>query len=83
MDGAARLRDEIEGDVVVYASGELGRALLERGLVDELRLVVFPVVLGSGARFVASAPDSTSLRLVDARPIGTGLVLLVYETKVA
>ena len=50
MSGVARIKAETPGEILVYASYQLGRALLEQGLVDELRLVVFPVVLGSGER---------------------------------
>jgi dihydrofolate reductase len=79
VDDVTRLKQEREGEIVVYASYELGRTLLEHDLVDELRLVVFPVVLGAGARLFGEVSDKRPLRLVDTRTIGDGLVLLTYQ----
>ncbi|ONH24789.1 dihydrofolate reductase family protein [Pseudofrankia asymbiotica] len=75
----AKLRETADGDVVVYASGQLVQALLEHDLVDELRLVVHPFVLGSGERLFRETSDMKPVRLVDARTIGEGLSLLVYR----
>jgi dihydrofolate reductase len=74
-----RLKQEIDGDVLVYASGRLVRALIEHGLVDEFRLVVFPVVLGAGEHLFGECGGETPLRLVRAETIGEGLPLLTYE----
>lgn len=76
----SRLKQAIAGDVVVYASGRLVRFLLDNDLVDELRLTVVPVVLGSGDRFFTGLTDSTALRLTSVGTIGAGLVKLVYRT---
>jgi len=73
------LRDEISGDIIVPASYTLGRMLIEHDLVDELRVVVFPVVLGEGARLFDGIGADKHLRLLDSTIIGSGLVHLRYE----
>ena len=75
----AKLKQELAGDIVVYASYQLGQALLEHDLVDELRLVVFPVVLGAGQRLFGETTDQKPIRLAGAKTIGDGLVFLTYE----
>jgi dihydrofolate reductase len=75
----ARLKQELDGDIVVYASYQLGRTLIEHDLVDELRLVVFPVVLGGGERLFDATGDKKPMRLLDSRTIGDGLAFLTYE----
>jgi dihydrofolate reductase len=75
----AKLKDEQSGDIVVHGSAQLVQALLEEGLVDELRLMVFPVVLGSGKRLFGETGDKRPLRLVDARTVGDGVSILVYQ----
>jgi dihydrofolate reductase len=75
----SKLKQELEGDIVVPASYQLGRTLIEHDLVDELRLVVFPVVLGAGERLFAETSDRKPMRLVDSRTIGDGLAFLTYE----
>jgi dihydrofolate reductase len=75
----AKLKRELDGDIVVYASYQLGRTLIENDLVDELRLTVFPVVLGAGERLFGETTDKKPMRLVDTRTIGDGLTHLTYE----
>ena len=75
----SKLRQEIDGDIVVYASYELGHTLMEHDLVDELRLVVFPVVLGAGERLFGETTDKKAMRVVDTQTVGDGLVRLTYE----
>jgi dihydrofolate reductase len=75
----AKLKVEIDGDIIVPASYRLGRALLHHDLVDELRLVVFPVVLGAGERFFEPTTARRPLRLAGTRTIGEQLVLLTYR----
>jgi dihydrofolate reductase len=75
----SKLKREIDGEIVVPASYQLGRTLMEHDLVDELRLVVFPVVLGSGERFFGETSDKKPMRLVSAQTIGDGLAFLTYE----
>jgi len=74
----SRLKQELDGEIVVPASYQLGRTLIEHDLVDELRLVVFPVVLGAGERLFGETGDKKPLRLVDTKTIGDSLVLLTY-----
>lgn len=76
----AELKHRVDGDIVVYGSGRLVRTLLGHGLVDELRLIVFPVVLGAGERLFDGTAAPASARLVQTRPIGSSLVQLSYET---
>jgi dihydrofolate reductase len=75
----SKLKHELEGDIVVPASYQLGRTLIEHGMVDELRLVVFPVVLGAGERLFGETTAKKPMRLVESRTIGDGLAFLTYE----
>ena len=79
MTEVSKLKQRLDGEIVVPASYQLGRALIEHDLVDELRLVVFPVVLGAGERFFGETSDRQPLRLLDTRAIGEGLTYLAYE----
>lgn len=74
----ARLKREIDGEIVVYASFRLVRTLIEQGLADELRLVVFPVVVGEGDRLFGEGVGATGLRLLDARRLGDNLTFASY-----
>jgi dihydrofolate reductase len=75
----ARLKQQIDGDIVVYASTQLAHTLLEHDLVDELRLTVYPVVLGAGERLFGETTDKKPLRLVDVRTLGDNLTFVTYE----
>jgi dihydrofolate reductase len=75
----SKLKQELSGDIVVYASYQLGRTLMEHDLVDELRLFVYPVVLGAGERLFGETSDKRPMRLVCAQTIGDGLAFLTYE----
>jgi dihydrofolate reductase len=75
----AKLKQERDGDIVVHGSAQLVRTLVENDLVDELRLMVFPVVLGSGKRLFAETSDKKALRLVDSKVVGDGVAILTYE----
>ena len=79
VDEVSKLKQELDGDIVVYASYQLGRTLIEHDLVDELRLVVFPVVLGAGERLFGETSDKKPMRLVDTTTIGDGLAFVTYE----
>jgi dihydrofolate reductase len=74
----ARLRRELDGDLLVYGSLRLSQALIGMGLVDELRLMVYPLVLGSGKRLFGETQDKIPLRLVESRPLGDGVVNMIY-----
>jgi dihydrofolate reductase len=73
------LKQKVDGDIVVYASGRLVRALIEHDLADELRLLVFPFVLGAGERLFGGTSAKKPTRLVSTRMVGGGLPLLTYE----
>jgi dihydrofolate reductase len=74
-----KLKQAVGGEILVYASYQLARSLLEHDLADELRLVVFPVALGAGNRFFGQTSDCKRMRLVSSRTIGDGLAFLTYE----
>ncbi len=74
-----RLKQQVDGDIVVYASYQLGRSLIEHDLVDELRLFVFPVVVGAGERLFGPTSGTKPFRLAGSRTVGEGLVFLTYE----
>ena len=78
VDEASRLKEELDGEIVVYASYQLARVLLDHDLVDELRLTVFPVVLGAGERLFGETSDRKPMRLVSSEVIGDGLAFLTY-----
>jgi dihydrofolate reductase len=79
IQAARRVREEHEGDIVVHGSAQLAQTLLEHDLVDELHLMVFPVVLGTGKRLFGETSDKKTLRLVDSRVVGDGVAILIYE----
>jgi dihydrofolate reductase len=74
-----RLRDELAGDIVLNGSIQLAHALLEHDLVDELRLIIFPVVLGDGERLLGETSDQQPMRLAGVQAVGDSLALLTYE----
>ena len=75
----SKLKQQTEGEIIVYASRPLVHTLMEHDLVDELRLLVFPVVLGAGERLFGETSDKRPLRLIDTKTIGNGLAHLTYE----
>ncbi len=75
----SNLKQELDGEIVVPGSHQLGRSLIEHNLVDEVRLVVFPVVLGAGERLFGETSDKKPMRLLDTKRIGDGLAFLTYE----
>jgi dihydrofolate reductase len=75
----SKLKQEIGGEILVYASYHLVHTLIEHDLVDELRLVIFPVVLGAGERLFGETSDKKPMRLVHATTIGNGLAFVTYQ----
>jgi dihydrofolate reductase len=76
----SKLKRELDGDIVVHGSAQLVQTLIEHDLVDELRLMVFPVVLGGGKRLFGGTSDKKTLRLVDSKPVGPdGVIILTYQ----
>jgi dihydrofolate reductase len=75
----SKLKQELDGEILVYASYQLVHTLMEHDLADELRLVVFPVMLGAGEHLFGETSDKKPLRLLDTRTIGDGLAFLTYE----
>ena len=74
----SQLKQERNGEIVVWASFQLVRTLMEHDLVDELRLLVYPVVLGAGERLFGETSDQKPMRLLDARTVGDGVAYLTY-----
>jgi dihydrofolate reductase len=79
VNEVSKLKQELDGEIVVYASCQLVATLMEHDLVDELRLMVYPVVLGAGKRLFEETSDKKSMRLLDTRSVGDGLAYLTYE----
>ena len=75
----SRLRQELGGEIVVPASFQLMHTLLEHDLIDELRLMIFPVVLGAGARLFGETSHLRPMRLVDSQTVDDGVAFLTYE----
>jgi dihydrofolate reductase len=79
VEAVSKLRQGLDGDIVVHGSAQLVQTLLEHDLVDELRLMVFPVVLGGGKRLFGDTSDKKRLRLVDSKTVGEGVAILIYN----
>ena len=78
LEAVAGLRKEKDGEILVYGSRRVSRALMEAGLVDELRIQDYPVVLGAGDRLFGETDTRIALRLVESLPFGGGVVNLTY-----
>jgi dihydrofolate reductase len=84
LDGAVKeavtkLKEDVDGDIVVHGSAQLAQTLLDLDLVDRLHLMVFPVALGAGKRLFGETSDKKTLRLTDSKIVGDGVAILVYE----
>jgi dihydrofolate reductase len=75
----AKLKEKQEGDIVVHGSGRLVQTLLQNDLVDEMRLMVYPVVIGTGKRLFGETADMKPMRLVNSKVVGDGISILVFE----
>ena len=80
-DEVSKLKQGEGGDILVNGSAQLVQALMEHDLVDEYRLMIFPILLGSGKRLFTDTSDTTSLRLVKSQPVGPDgvVVVLTYQ----
>jgi dihydrofolate reductase len=78
-DAVAKLKQEQDGELVVHGSPSLVQTLIEHDLVDELRLMMFPVVLGKGKRLFGPTGDKKTFRLTDTRSVGEGVAILVLQ----
>jgi dihydrofolate reductase len=78
-DEIAQLRSEIDGTILIAGSAQLVQGLLEHDLIDELRLMVFPVVLGEGKRLFGDVSAKKPLRLAGSKVVGDGVAILTYE----
>jgi dihydrofolate reductase len=74
-----KIKDEVEGELVVHGSAQLVQGLLENDLVDELRLMVFPVVLGTGKRLWGETTDKKQFKLADTKTVGEGIAILTFR----
>jgi dihydrofolate reductase len=75
----SKLKDQHSGDIVVHGSPKLVQSLLDQDLVDELRLMVFPVILGTGKQLFGATGDKKALKLADSKTVGDGVGILVYR----
>ena len=79
VEEVSKLRQKLNGDIVVHGSARLVQTLIEHDLVDELRLMVFPVILGTGKRLFGDTSDKKPLRLTTSKTVGDGVAILIYE----
>jgi dihydrofolate reductase len=75
----SKLKQRSGGDIVIHGSAQLVQTLLEDDLIDEYRLMVFPIVLGSGKRLFRDTDKATTLKLVDSKTVGAGVLILTYQ----
>jgi dihydrofolate reductase len=83
VNEVSKLKQELDGDIVVYASTQLVHTLMEHDLVDELRLIIYPVVLGAGERLFGETSDRRPMRLINTQIVGDGLAFLTYRPEVS
>jgi dihydrofolate reductase len=81
VDAVSKLKADTDGEIVVHGSIQLAQTLLEHDLVDELRLMLFPVVLGQGKRLFGETSDKKGLELAESRTVGDGVLILIYRRK--
>jgi dihydrofolate reductase len=79
----SKLKANVDGDIVVHGSAQLAQTLVENDLVDELRLMVFPIILGSGKRLFADTTDKKRLTLTESKTVGDDVTILVFNLQVA
>ncbi len=79
LSEVSKLKQELNGEIVVLASFQLVHTLIEHDLIDELRLKIFPILLGTGGRLFGETSDTKSMRLVETRALDDGVAVLTYE----
>ena len=79
VEQVTNLKKIVDGNIVVHGSAKLVQGLLENNLLDELRLMIFPVILGSGKRLFGDTTDKKRLQLMDSKKVGDGVAILTYE----
>jgi dihydrofolate reductase len=79
VNEVSKLKQELEGDIVVYGSRRLVHTLMEHDLVDEVRLMIYPFVLGAGERLFGETSDTKPMRLINTRTVGDDLAFLIYQ----
>jgi dihydrofolate reductase len=79
IDEVTKLKRELDGDIYVHGSLQLAQALMENDLVDEIHLMIFPVLLGTGRRLFGELSDKKAMRLADSKTVGDGIAILTYE----
>jgi dihydrofolate reductase len=78
VEAVTKVKQETDGDIVVHGSAELARSLIAHDLVDEVRLMVFPVILGTGKRLFGDPGEKKTLRVVDSKVVGDGIAVMTY-----
>ena len=78
-DEVRKLKDQYERDILIAGSARLVQSLIEQDLVDELRLMVFPILLGTGKRLFGDTSDVKRLQLAETKPLGDGVTILTYR----
>ena len=79
IKATGKLKDELDGEIVVHGSATLAQSLIENDLVDEIRLMVFPVVLGAGKRLFAETSDKKPMKLAESKTVGDGVSILTFQ----
>jgi len=79
IEDVGALKSKLHGNIVVHGSARLAQALIANDLIDELRLMVFPVILGSGKKLFGESDEKKPMRLTSARTVGDGVSIMIYE----
>jgi dihydrofolate reductase len=79
VEEVSKLKRALEGDIYVHGSAQLAQTLIANDLVDELHLMVFPVVLGTGKRLFGETSDKKRLQLASSKTVGDGVAILIYR----
>lgn len=79
VESVSRLRQESRGNILIYGSAQLVQTLIVHDLVNEMRLMVFPVILGTGKRLFGDRSEKLRLRLAYTKTVGDGIAILIYE----